>query len=134
MAITLEKALEMIEAAKKKAAEIGVPMCIAVVDSGGNLKAFERMEDALLASVDISINKAYTSVALKMPTQNLASATQPGQSLYGLQTCNGGRIVIFGGGIPLKKDGVLAGAVGVSGGSVEEDVQCATAAVACFNG
>jgi cob(I)alamin adenosyltransferase len=133
MAITLEKALEMIEAAKKKAVEIGVPMCVAVVDSGGNLKAFERMEDSLLASLDISINKAYTAVALKTPTQDLASATQPGQSLYGLQNCNSGRIVIFGGGIPLKKDGILAGAVGVSGGSVEEDVQCATAAVACFN-
>ncbi|MFH1138242.1 MAG: heme-binding protein [Pseudomonadota bacterium] len=129
MNISLETALEVIAAAKKKARDISVPMVIAVVDAGANLVALQRMDDALLASVEIAADKAYTAVALKMPTAQLAQPSQPGQPLFGLNAVSGGRIIIFGGGIPLKKDGRIIGGVGVSGGSVEDDQACAQAGV-----
>ena len=127
MNIGLNLALEMISAARKKADEIGVSMVIAVVDSGGNLVAQERMDGALLVSIDISLNKAYTSVALKMPTGSLAPASQPGQPLFGIHNADGGRIVIFGGGFPIKQGDEIIGGIGVSGGSVEDDILCAEA-------
>lgn len=128
----LEKAKKMIAAAEKKAVEIGVPMVIAVVDAGGNLVAQERMDNALLASVSIALNKAYTAVALKMTTDQAAAVAQPGQSLYGINTTDNCRIVIFGGGIPIWENGVLVGGIGVSGGSVDEDMSVAKAGLAAF--
>jgi uncharacterized protein GlcG (DUF336 family) len=132
MKMNLSKALKIIDAAKSKAREIGVPMVIAVVDAGGNLVAQERMDDALLVSIDIARNKAYTAVAVKVATGDLAGVTQSGQSLFGLNTTDGNRIVIFGGGIPLKKGDEIIGGIGVSGGSVEEDITCAEAGVEKF--
>ena len=132
MTVNLEKALKVIEAAKTKSEEIGVPMVIAVVDAGGNLVAEQRMDEALLVSVDIALNKAYTSVAVKIPTGDLAEVTQSGQSLFGIHNADGGRIVIFGGGIPLKDDDKIVGGIGVSGGSVEDDIKCAEAGVRMF--
>jgi uncharacterized protein GlcG (DUF336 family) len=129
MNIDLDLALDLIAVAKEKAREIQVPMVIAVVDSGRNLVALQRMDDALLVSIDVAINKAYTAVSLKLPTQELAASCQSGQSLFGLHNADGGRIVIFGGGIPLSRNGSIIGGIGVSGGSVEEDVLCAEAAV-----
>jgi uncharacterized protein GlcG (DUF336 family) len=129
MTVNLDVALKLIEAAKHKALEIGVPMVIAVVDSGGNLVACQRMDDALLVSLDIAVNKAYTAVAVKMGTEELAGLAQPGGPLFGIHNADGGRVVIFGGGMPLIKKGRLMGGIGVSGGSVEEDVACARAAV-----
>lgn len=134
MNISLRHALEMISAARKKADEIGVPMVIAVVDSGGNLVAQQRMDGALLVSIDVSLNKAYTSVALKMATHELASASQPGKPLFGIHNADGGRIVIFGGGFPLKQRDEVIGGIGVSGGSVEDDILCAKAGVERFKG
>lgn len=128
----LEKAKKMIAAAEKKAVEINVPMVIAVVDAGGNLVAQERMDNALLASVSIALNKAYTAVALKMSTEQVAAVAQPGQSLYGINTTDNCRIVIFGGGIPIWENGVLVGGIGVSGGSVDEDMSVAKAGLAAF--
>lgn len=128
----LEKAKKMIAAAEKKAIEINVPMVIAVVDVGGNLVAQERMDNALLASVSIAFNKAYTAVALKMSTDQVAAVAQPGQSLYGINTTDNCRIVIFGGGFPIWDNGVLVGAIGVSGGSVDEDMTVAKAGLAAF--
>jgi uncharacterized protein GlcG (DUF336 family) len=127
--INLEAAKKMIESAEKKAKEIEVPMVISIVDEGGNFVACHRMDDALLVSVDIAQNKAWTSVAMKMPTADLAQAAGVGQSLYGINTTNDGRVVVFGGGIPLRIDGKIIGAVGVSGGSVEDDIRVAQAAV-----
>ncbi len=127
--MTLDLALKLIEGARAKAEEIGVPMVIAVVDEGGNLVAQQRMDNSLLVSVDVSLNKAYTSAAIRIPTHQLTSLAQPGQPLFGIHNVDGGRIVIFGGGYPVKIDGQLVGAVGVSGGSVEEDMKCATAAL-----
>jgi uncharacterized protein GlcG (DUF336 family) len=87
------------------------------------------MDNALLVSIDISLNKAYTAVAVKMPTHELASAAQPGQPLFGIHNADGGRIVILGGGFPLKQKDEIIGGIGVSGGSVEDDILCATAGV-----
>jgi uncharacterized protein GlcG (DUF336 family) len=107
-------------------------MNIAVVDGGRDLKAFARMEDAWLGSIDIAINKAFTSASFKMPTGDLAEMTQPGQPLYGLDSTNNGRVVNFAGGIPLTRDGNVTGAVGVSGGTVDQDQEVAEAGVAAF--
>lgn len=128
----LEKARQMIVAAEKKAAEIGVPMVIAVVDNGGNLVAQERMDHALLASVSIALNKAYTAVALKMSTDQAAAVSQPGQMLYGLNTTDSCRLVVFGGGFPIWENGVLVGGIGVSGGSVDDDMAVAKAGLAAY--
>ncbi|WP_040984695.1 GlcG/HbpS family heme-binding protein [Oceanobacillus jeddahense] len=131
--VNLELAKKLIEGAEKEAQNIGVSMVISVVNEGGNLVAVHRMDDAWLASIDIAQNKAWTSVALKMPTSNLAEATVPHAELYGLNTTNNGRIVVFGGGIPLVENDQVVGAVGVSGSSVEHDMQVAQAAVDVFN-
>ena len=132
MNITFDEALKLITAARKQAEKIGVPMVIAVVDSGGNLVAQQRMDGALLVSVDISRNKAYTAVAIKIPTHELAEAAQPGQPLFGLHNTDTGRIVIFGGGFPLETVQEVVGGIGVSGGSVQEDIRCAEAALKQF--
>jgi len=132
MSLTLHSALDMIAASLGKAAEIGVPMVVAVVDAGGNLIAQHRQDDALLASIDLALNKAYSAVAVRMPTQELGLLAQPGGALYGINTDNGGRLVSFGGGLPVLRDGVLLGGIGVSGGSVEQDVACAEAGLAAL--
>lgn len=131
--ITLEVATQLLAASEDRADEVGVPMCIAVVDGGGNLVAFHRMDDALLASVSIAQNKAYSALSLKMSTETVAELAQPGEPLYGIGGTNDGRIVTFGGGVPLETDDGVVGAVGVSGGSPEEDVEVATAAVEAFD-
>ena len=101
--MTLADARRVIAAAEKKAAEIGQPMNIAVVDEGGNLVSHVRMDGAWLGSIDISINKAFTSRAFDISTKDLSTVTQPGQDFYGIHVSNHGRIMIFAGGIPLKK-------------------------------
>jgi uncharacterized protein GlcG (DUF336 family) len=108
-------------------------MVIAVANSEGNLVAQHRMDDAWLASVSISRNKAYTAAALDTPTHELAEPSEPGNSLYGLDSCDDGQIVIFGGGYPLERDGDIVGAIGVSGGAVEDDRTVAEAGVAAWN-
>ncbi len=128
--VNLGQALRIIEAGRKKAGEMCVPMVLAVVDGGGNLVAQQRMDGALLASVDISLNKAFTAVTLKMPTHQLAELSGPGQPLYGINATNQGRMVIFGGGFPLRSGDAIIGGLGVSGGSVEEDIEVARAALA----
>ncbi|MET0701279.1 MAG: heme-binding protein [Mycobacterium sp.] len=129
--IQLSAASAVIEAATAKAREIGQPMNIAVVDDGGHLVAFVRMDGAIKASIDISIRKARTSILMNAPTSALMPLVQPGAELYGLEQTSGG-MVIFGGGIPLAVDGVVVGAIGVSAGSVEQDVSVAEAGVAAL--
>ena len=130
--VTLEDARRIIAAAEKKASEIGQPMNIAVADEGGNLVAHARMDGAWLGSIDISINKAYTARAFDIATKDLADNAQPGQQFYGIHASNGGRIMIFAGGIPLKQNGRVVGAIGVSGGSGEQDQTVAEAGAAAF--
>ncbi|MCO8244228.1 MULTISPECIES: heme-binding protein [unclassified Haladaptatus] len=130
--ITLETAKQLIDAAERKAEDIGVPSVITVANPDGNMIAQHRMDDAWLASVNISRNKAYTSAALEMPTHELAEPSQPGNSLYGLQTTDDSRIVIFGGGFPLERDGEIVGTIASSGGQVDEDMTVARAGIDQF--
>lgn len=119
--ISLESAEKVVQSAKRKAAEIGTLMDIAVVDAGGNLKAFARMDGAWLGSVDISIRKARTARFFDMNTGEIGKLSQPGGPLYGIEHSNGG-LITFPGGIPLKDaSGNVIGAIGVSGSSVEND-------------
>ena len=128
--ITLDKAQPIIAAAIEKAKEIGQPMNVAVVDAGANLTAFARMDGAWLGSIDIAINKAFTARAFDITTRDLGSNSQPGNQFYGINASNHGRVMIFAGGVPLKANGQVVGAVGVSGGSGEQDQAVAEAAAA----
>lgn len=130
--ISLNVARELIIAAERKAEELEVLMNIAVVSHEGNLIAFEKMDGAWLASVDIAISKAFTAASLQTATADLAEAVQPNQSLYGLNTTNDGRLVVFGGGIPLVRDGTVVGAIGVSGSTVADDIAVAQAGADAF--
>jgi len=132
LSLDLADARRMIAAGERRAIEMGVPYNIAVVDGGGGLVAHVRMDGAWLGSVDISINKAWTARAFDMSTDDLSHLTQSGQQGFGLNTTNHSKVVIFGGGIPIKRDGVVIGAVGASGGTVEQDVAVAQAASAGF--
>lgn len=130
--ITLAQSQVILKAALAKAAAIKIPMNIAIVDAGGNLKAFYRMEDAFLGSIDISIKKAVTARYFNMSTRALGAASQPGKPLYGIEVTNKG-LVIFAGGVPLVDEhNVIVGAIGVSGGSVDEDESVALAGAAAL--
>lgn len=130
--IQLTDARRIIAAATKKAEEIGQPMNIAVVDAGGNLLAFERMENAWLGSIDIAQKKAFTSRAFDITTKDLGENSQSGDQFFGIHASNNGKIMIFAGGVPLKQDGVVVGAVGISGGSGKQDHEVAEAGAAAL--
>lgn len=130
--MTLADARRIIEAAERKAEEIGQPMNIAVVDQGGNLVAHVRMDRAWMGSVDISINKAWTARAFDISTKELAELSQSGDQFFGIHVSNHGRVMIFAGGIPLKRGGEVIGAVGVSGGQGKQDQAVAEAGAAAF--
>jgi uncharacterized protein GlcG (DUF336 family) len=130
--ITLSDARRIIAAAEKKAMKIGQPMNIAVADAGGNLVSHVRMDNAWIGSIDISIKKAFTSRAFDIATKDLAEHSQSGGQFFGIHASNGGRVMIFAGGIPLKKDGQVVGAIGVSGGTGEQDHAVAEAGAAAY--
>jgi uncharacterized protein GlcG (DUF336 family) len=130
--MTLEDARRVIAAAHKKALDIKQPMNIAVVDAGGNLVAFERMDGAWMGSIDIAINKAFTSRAFDISTKELGKLSQPGEDFFGIHVSNHGRVMIFAGGVPLKKGSVVVGAIGVSGGSGKQDQSVAEAGEDAF--
>jgi uncharacterized protein GlcG (DUF336 family) len=121
MTLTLTDARAIIDAAEAKALEIRQPMNIAVVDVGGNVISHVRMDGAWLGGIDISINKAFTARAFDIQTKELGENSQPGQQYYGIAASNHGRIIIFAGGIPVMRGGEVIGAVGVSGGTGEQD-------------
>ena len=130
--VSLAEARKIIAAAEKKAAKLGQPMNVAVADAGGNLVAHVRMDGAWLGSVDISIKKAWTSRAFDIATKDLAEHSQSGGQFFGIHASNGGKVMIFAGGIPLKRGGKVVGAIGVSGGSGEQDHAVAEAGAAAF--
>jgi len=130
--LQLPDARRIIAAATKKAEDIKQPMNIAVVDAGGNLLAFERMEDAWLGSIDISIKKAWTSRAFNITTQDLAQHSQSGNQFFGIHASNDGKVMIFAGGMPIKQDGQVVGAIGVSGGSGDQDHEVAHAGASAY--
>jgi uncharacterized protein GlcG (DUF336 family) len=131
--VTLNDAMKIIGAAERKAAAIGQPMNVAVADEGGNLVAHVRMDGAWLGSIDISIKKAFTARAFDIATKDLAPLAQPGADFFGIDASNGGRVMIFAGGIPLKRAGKVVGAIGVSGGSGAQDQAVAEAGAAAFD-
>ena len=127
--LKIDDADAAVAAARAAAGRLGVDVSIAVVDDGGNLKAFARMDGAELGGPTLAVDKAYTAVAHRIDTAALGPLSQPGGELQGLHANGAGRYVTFGGGIPIRRDGQVIGAIGVSGAAVTEDVECATAAV-----
>jgi uncharacterized protein GlcG (DUF336 family) len=126
-ALTLADARTVITAAEARAVEVGQPVNIAVVDGGGNLVAHVRQDGAWIGSVDISITKAWTSRAFDIQTKDLGDNAQPAQQFFGIHSTNGGNVAIFARGVPLRRDGVVVGGLGVSGGSGEQDQTIAEA-------
>lgn len=133
VSLTLADAKFMLAAAEAKAVSLGVPYNIAVVDAGGALIAFLRQDGALAGSIDLAIGKAKTARMFDKTTAYLAELAQPGAPLFGIERSNGGQVVIFGGGLPVTIDGQIAGAVGTSAGSVEQDIAVAAAAAAAVS-
>ena len=130
--LTLAAARRSRAAAQAEARAMRVAMSVAIVDSGGQLVAFERMDAADLVTITLARDKAWTALANGMSTGDLAPLVQPGAEFYGYDSIDGGRMIVFAGGLPLRDGNVLVGAVGVSGGSSAEDQRAVEAAVAAF--
>jgi uncharacterized protein GlcG (DUF336 family) len=131
--LTLADAQAIIAGAHRRAEEIGQPVNIAVVDAGGNLITHIRQDGAWIGSIDISINKAWTARAFDIETKELGVNAQPGDQFFGIHTTNHGKVAIFAGGVPLRRDGVIVGGIGVSGGSGQQDQTVAEAGVAALD-
>lgn len=132
--LTLAAARAIIGAVQAEARAMEVAMSCAVVDSGDQLVAFERMDGADLVGITLARDKAFTALVNRMPTADLPAITQPGTEFFGYHTIAGGRTIIFAGGLPLERDGVLVGAVGVSGGDSAQDQRAVEAGVRAFAG
>jgi uncharacterized protein GlcG (DUF336 family) len=132
--LSLAAAQAMIDAVQGVARELRVAMSCAVVDSGGQLVAFERMDGADLVGITLAQDKAWTALVNRMPTGDLAPIVQPGAEFFGYHTIKAGRTIIFAGGLPLERDGVLVGAIGVSGGDSAQDQQAVEAGARTFAG
>lgn len=120
MEITLAQTEEVLRRAKAKAREIGVPVNIAIMDTGGHLKSLQRMDDALIGSLDIAIKKAKTAMLFRMPSEQVGEFLKPSAAAYGLENTNGG-LVGFAGGLPIRQNGEIIGYIGVSGGAIPQD-------------
>jgi uncharacterized protein GlcG (DUF336 family) len=131
--LTLEEAKKMVSAAEARATSLGIAYNIAVVDAGGHLISFLRQDGALIGSIDLAIDKAATARLFNTATAELATLAQSGKPLYGIQESNAGKVVIFGGGIPVVFNGSVIGAVGASAGTVEQDIDVAEAALAALD-
>lgn len=130
--LDLADAGRLLEGAREKSREIGVPMCIAITDEGGNLVAFERMDGGKVTSTTIAIDKAYTAAAAKKATHEYGTASQPGSPAYGINSAIGGRLMVVGGGLPVIVDGAVVGGIGVSSGTPAQDQQVAQAGIDRF--
>lgn len=132
MKLTLAMARRALEAAKAKAAEMNIPENIAVVDDGGNVVVFERMDGAMIVGFQIAVDKAYTAAGTGFTTEGLGGLSQPGQVAFGLANSGNGRIMVFGGGAPIKVHNELIGGVGISGGLAPDDQKIADAGAAAL--
>lgn len=130
--LTLAAARRVVAAVLAEGTGMGVPLSVALVDAGDQLVAFERMDGADLVSIGLARDKAFTALVNRMPTADLGPMVQPGTEFYGYDSVAAGRMIVFGGGLPLERNGVLVGALGVSGGSAEQDQRAAEAGVAAF--
>ena len=129
IALTLEGAKVIMQAAEEKARQIGVDMDIAIVDAGTKLLCFHRMDGAKITSIDVAINKAFTAAGSRLPTSQYAGVAGPGGKAFGIHVSNRGRFMIFGGGLPIIVEGQVIGAIGCSSGSVEQDTEVAQAGI-----
>jgi len=130
--LDIDEANELISAARSKAKNIGVPMCIAITDESGNLIAFERMNGAKITSITLAIDKAFTATGIKKSTHALGEVNQPGMPAHGIASALGGRMVVVAGGLPVLVDGAVVGGIGVSSGSPAQDLEVAQASVDAF--
>ena len=130
--ITIQLAKQLMEIIEKRAEAVGLKAVITLCNAHGNPIAVHCMDDAFLVSYDVATKKAYTSVAVKMSTTELSKIAQPGQTFYGVDKLDGRKIIIFGGGIPLKVDGKIVGGLGISGGTGEQDHDLAVFGEAAF--
>ena len=132
--LSLTDAKHLIDGAKKKAQEIGVPMCIAIADESGNLIAFDRMDGGKVTSITIAQDKAFTAAAARKATHEYNEACIPGNLVFGIHTALGGRLCVVGGGLPVAVDGEVVGGIGLSSGTPQQDMQCAQAGVDHYAG
>ncbi len=130
--LSLEDAALLIEGAKLKAVEIGIPMCIAIVDEGGNLISFDRMDGGKITSAIVAQDKAFTAAGAKKATHEYNAACTPGSLVFGIHTAIGGRLCIVGGGYPVIVDGDVVGGIGLSSGTPQQDMECAQAGIDYF--
>jgi len=130
--LDLADARQLLAGARAKSEEIGVPMCIAIVDESGNLVAFERMDGGKVTSITIAIDKAYTAAAAKRATHEYGQASQPGNPAYGINSAIGGRLMVVAGGLPVIVEGAVVGGIGVSSGTPAQDQQVAQAGIEHF--
>lgn len=130
--VTLVEAKRMLSAGEAKAESLGIAYNIAVVDAGGHLVAFIRQDGALIGGIDLAIDKAMTARLFDKTTAELATLSQSGKPLFGIQESNSGKVVVFGGGVPIVSEGTIIGAVGTSAGTVEQDIAVAQAAIAAL--
>lgn len=128
--LTYRQATDVVSAALAKANELGVPSSVAVVDAGRELVAFGRQDGALLITGEVAIAKAYTARSVNRPTEEMGPLTQPGGEFWGLEGSLRHPLVTFGGGRPLVVDGEVVGAIGVGGGTADDDIQVAAAGAA----
>jgi uncharacterized protein GlcG (DUF336 family) len=124
-----DDAKRLIEGARAKALEIGVPMCIAITDESGSLVAFERMDGGKITSVTIAQDKAFTASAARKATHEYNEACVPGSLAFGIHTALGGRLCVVGGGLPIVIEGDVVGGIGLSSGTPQQDMQCAQAGI-----
>ena len=122
----------LISGARQKATEIGVPMCIAIVDESGNLIAFERMDGGKITSITIAIDKAFTAAAARKATHDYNAVCVPGNLAFGINSAIGGRLMVVGGGLPVSVDGEVVGGIGLSSGTPQQDMDCAQAGIDHF--
>lgn len=131
--LSLADAQTLIKGTKVKANEIGVPMCISIVDESGNLIAFDRMDGGKTTSISISQDKAFTAAAARKATHDYNAVCVPGSLAFGIHTALGGRLCVVGGGLPIyDNDGVVVGGIGLSSGTPQQDMDCAAAGIEYF--
>ena len=130
--LSIDDARVLIDGARTKAQEIGVPMCIAITDESGQLMAFERMDGGKITSTIIAQDKAYTAAGAKRTTESYGVASQPGSPAFGINSAIGGRLMVVGGGLPVIIDGEVVGGIGLSSGTPSQDTRCAQAGIEHF--
>ena len=130
--LSIDDAKLLIDGARTKATEIGIPMCIAIVDESGHLIAFERMDGGKITSAIIAQDKAFTAAGARKATHEYNAACVPGNLVFGIHTAIGGRLCVVGGGLPVFVDGTVVGGIGLSSGSPQQDMECAQAGIDHF--